>query len=530
MTFHKKLSVPFILCLILIFGCSGGKENETVNSLPAKKRPNIIFIMTDDHAKSAVSLYGSKLIQTPNIDRIGKEGMVFNNAFVTNALCGPSRAVMLTGKFSHINGFRDNRDKFDGDQPTVIKHLQKSGYYTSMIGKWHLRSVPQGFDYWNILINQGNYYNPNMVEMGDTLRREGYTTDIITDLTIETIDKQVNREQPFCVLMHQKAPHRGWMPNVKHLTPGDTTRYPLPETFYDDYKNRSAAAGEQDMEIKNMFYSMDMKLHPAEEPGSGGQASFDAKANWENIYKRLTPAQKEAWDAYYKPISEAFYRDNPKGRELEEWMYQRYISDYLKTIVSVDENIGRLLDYLEEKELLDNTLIIYTSDQGFFLGEHGWYDKRFMYEPSLSIPLVMRLPGLITANSTTDVLAQNIDFAPTLLEIASIEVPDDMQGRSLKPVLEGTSKDWRDEIYYHYYEYPHGWHNVKRHYGIRTERYKLIHFYNDIDAWEMYDLENDPNEMENLFDDPAHTEKREELTTRLAKLRIAMKDTTQLLP
>ena len=493
------------------------------------KRPNIIFIMTDDHAKSAVSLYGSQLVETPNIDRIGREGITFDNAFVTNALCGPSRAVMLTGKFSHINGFRDNRDRFDGDQATVIKYLQNSGYYTSMIGKWHLRSVPQGFDYWNVLIDQGNYYNPDMVEMGDTTRLEGYTTDIITDLTIETIEKRRDKDKPFCILMHQKAPHRAWMPNIKHLDPGDTSRYPVPGTFFDDYSTRSAAAREQDMEIKDMFHSMDMKLYLPEDrkdPGSGGQSAFDA--NWDNIYGRLTAEQRQAWDAYYKPISDAFYNDNLKGKDLEAWMYQRYISDYLKTIVSVDENIGKLLDYLEGQGMLDNTLIVYTSDQGFFLGEHGWYDKRFMYEPSLGIPLVMRLPGLIKGNSKTDLLVQNLDFAPTLLELAGVDIPVDMQGKSLFPLLKGNSEEWRDEIYYHYYEYPHGWHNVKRHYGIRTERYKLIHFYQDIDAWELYDLENDPDELNNLIDNPAHRETKEGLMKRLADLKVSVNDTVRL--
>ena len=521
----------YFLMLALIFGCSQESGKDAESSEIAKEQPNIIFIMTDDHAKSAVSLYGSDLIKTPNIDRIGREGITFNNAFVTNALCGPSRAVMLTGKFSHINGFRDNRDLFDGDQPTVIKYLQNSGYFTSMIGKWHLRSVPQGFDYWNVLIGQGNYYNPTMVEMGDTTRREGYTTDIVTDLTIETIEKRTDKDKPFCILMHQKAPHRGWMPNIKHLDPEDTTRYPLPETFFDDYNTRSLAAKEQDMEIRNMYHSMDMKLYlpeGKEDPGSGGQAKFEVGASWNNIYDRFTPEQQQAWDAYYKPISDAFYQANPQGKELTEWMYQRYISDYLKTIVSVDENIGRLLDYLEREGILDNTLIVYTSDQGFFLGEHGWYDKRFMYEPSLGIPLVMRLPDLIKENSKTDLLVQNIDFAPTLLELAGVDVPADMQGRPLIPLLKGANDAWRDEIYYHYYEYPHGWHNVKRHYGIRTERYKLIHFYNDIDAWEMYDLQNDPHEMNNIIDDPAQREKRDELMQRLADLRVSVQDTIRL--
>lgn len=484
--------------------------------------PNIIFIMTDDHAKNAISIYGSGLIETPNIDRIGREGIVFERAFVTNSICGPSRAVALTGKFSHLNGFRHNQDTFDGSQQTFVKLLQQQGYFTGMVGKWHLRSVPQGFDYWKILIDQGEYYNPQFVEMGDTLAVEGYATDLITDETINTIENRVGENQPFCILMHQKAPHRNWMPNTKHLTPGDTTTYPIPETFYDDYAGRSAAAKEQDMEIKNMYHSTDMKLYMAEDeedPGTGGLKEFPAKLVWRMQYNRLTEQQKQAWDAYYKPISDAFYQAKPKGKDLAEWKYQRYISDYLKTIVSVDENIGRLMDYLESKNLLENTLIVYTSDQGFFLGEHGWYDKRFMYEPSVSTPLLMRYPEGIPAGSKTTKLVQNVDFAPTLLDMCGIAIPEDMQGVSLVPLIHDTDKaDWRDKIYYHYYEYPFGWHDVKRHYGIRTERYKLIHFYNDIDAWEMYDLETDPNEMNNLAGNPEYADLQDELKQQLDEL------------
>lgn len=381
-------SFLIIVALTLLLACKQPPAEKQI------KRPNILLIVTDDHAKNAVSLFGSKLLQTPNIDRIGKEGIKFENAFVTNSLCGPARAVMLTGKYSHINGFRDNNDVFDNSQVTIPKILNREGYYTAVVGKWHLVTEPTGFDYWNILIDQGSYYNPDFVEMGDTTIREGYSTDIITDLAIRTLDSRPS-DKPFYLMLHQKAPHRNWMPNLKHLGKFDSTELPVPETFFDDYNTRTAAAREQDLEVRKMFHAYDLKLKIPEgqkDPGSGGFTNADGKKFWENDYKRFTEEQKKLWDEYYKPISDAFYKANLKGKRLEEWMYQRYIKDYLACVMSVDENIGRVLEYLEKKGELENTLIIYTSDQGFFLGEHGWYDKRFMYEESLGIPLVLRFP------------------------------------------------------------------------------------------------------------------------------------------
>ncbi|HMJ69368.1 MAG TPA: sulfatase [Cyclobacteriaceae bacterium] len=507
--------------LVLMISC----KTET------KKRPNVIIIMTDDHAKNAVSAFGSKMINTPNIDRIAKEGIKFNNAFVTNALCGPSRAVILTGKYSHINGFRDNQSVFDNRQMTFIKLLKEAGYYTAVVGKWHLVTEPTGFDYWNILDDQGSYYNPDFIEMGDTTRKVGYTTDLVTDEALKVLDKQTD-DKPFCLMLHQKAPHRNWMPNFKHFGMFDKDTIPLPETFFDDYSTRSDAARQQDMEIVNMFRSSDMKLIlPAgmKDPGSGGGNGFDGAKIWAADYERFNEEQKQLWDAYYKPISDAFYKMNPKGDDLKKWMYERYMKDYLACVASVDENIGRLLDYLERRKMLDNTLIIYTSDQGFFLGEHGWYDKRFMYEESLGTPLVMRYPQRMPGGLVSEQLVLNLDIAPTILEAAGLTVPADMQGRSLLPLMNATpQKEWRSSVYYHYYEFPYGWHNVKKHYGLRTDRYKLIRFYNDIDAWELYDLKNDPKELHNIYDDPENKQLVDSLKLELDKLRTEFKDTVGL--
>jgi arylsulfatase A-like enzyme len=446
---------------------------------------------------------------------------------VTNSICGPSRAVLLTGKYSHINGFRDNRSRFDGAQQTFPKILHAAGYYTAMIGKWHLASDPTGFDYWNVLIGQGQYYNPVLIEMGDTLQHEGYATDIITDLAIETLENRRPQEQPFCLFVHQKAPHRNWMPDAKHLELFKDRTMPMPATLFDDYTGRSRAASEQDMRIDDMWLSYDLKLYlrdTADETGTGGKKSW-LTTGIEPDLQRMTEAQRQAWEAHYRPISEAFYQHKPEGRALSAWKYQRYIKDYLRCIASVDDNVGRLLDYLEKTGQLDNTIIVYTSDQGFFLGEHGWYDKRFMYEPALTIPLLMRFPPKIPAGTVSAALALNLDFAPTLLDVAGIRPPADMQGQSLLPLLRtGKAKGWRKSMYYHYYEYPYGWHNVKKHYGIRTQRYKLIHFYNDIDAWELYDLKRDPDEMHNLYGRRKYKRRVQKLKRELLRLQTLYRD------
>ena len=511
--------VAYIIIGIVLTGCAGVEKDEK------KDRPNILFIMTDDHAKNAMSIYSDHLINTPNLDRIGEEGMVFNRSFVTNSICGPSRAVFLTGKYSHINGFRHNYDEFDSAKMTYPKILRKEGYYTSVIGKWHLKSVPAGFDYWNVLIDQGDYYNPTMVEMGDTINHKGYSTTVITDMAIETLENRIPSDQPFCLMVQHKAPHRNWMPDTTHLSIGEKT-YPVPNNFYDTYENRQAAA-EQDQSIDRMFMSQDMKLHPdrvVETGSGGGPDGYDARKSWKRTYDRFTPEQRERWDEYYDPINDEFYGADLTGKELLEWKYQRYINDYLKCIMSVDDNVGRLLNYLEGKGLLDNTLVVYTSDQGFYLGEHGWYDKRFMYEESFGMPLVMRYPKVIKPGSVNDDLVMNLDFAPTVMDLLNIETNEPWQGESLLPLMRGEEvSDWRDGIYYHYYEYPFGWHKVKRHYGIRTDRYKLIHFYNDIDKWELYDLQEDPHEMNNIYDE-AEPELIVELTRKLDELQVQYGD------
>ncbi len=490
--FFQLAIVSFSLGIV-----SCNKDGENTKE---KQSPNIVFIMTDDHAKRAVSAYSTELLETPHIDRLGKSGITFDNAFVTNSICGPSRAVFLTGKFSHINGFKANQDTFDGNQATLPKYLQKAGYYTSVVGKWHLKSTPQGFDEYKVLIGQGEYYNPTIITENDTSVIEGYSTNIITDLAMDVMNRAKESNKPFFVMVHQKAPHRNWMPDSKHLRLAEKD-YPLPDTFYDNYETRTAAAREQDIEIDDMYLGLDMKLpvfSKEEETGTGGNPKVASYNWWKHNYESLTSEQRAAWDAYYSPLINEYYESNLSGKDLTEWKYKRYINDYAKCIMSVDDNLGRILDYLDENDLADNTLIIYTSDQGFFLGEHGWYDKRFMYEPSLAIPLLMRYPKKMKKGIRVKELVQNLDLAPTILDAAGVDIPEDMQGKSLLQFFSDKKPgNWRKKIYYHYYQ-DGVWHYVKKHLGIRDDRYKLIYFY-DIDDWELYDLVKDPEEVENLY-------------------------------
>ena len=493
---------------------------------PPAPPPNIIFIMADDHAEQAIGAYGSRLVETPNIDRIAREGIRFDNAFVTNSICAPSRAVLLTGKYSHRNGLRDNRDEFDGGQVTFPKLLQKAGYQTAIVGKWHLKTAPTGFDHWKVLDDQGEYYRPLFIDGGKEVERPGYATDLITDLALDFLEKR-DRERPFALLYHHKAPHRNWMPNVKHLGLYAGRDLPLPETFWDDYAGRPAAAG-QDMRIADMYLSQDLKLQEevyGEETGTGGLKGYPAGEAWKKSYARMTPEERAAWDAHYGPVNEAFRRQRPTGRALAEWKYQRYLKDYLRCVASIDENVGRVLDYLDRAGLAENTIVVYTSDQGFYLGEHGWYDKRFMYEESLSTPLVVRYPRTVPAGQVSKAMVLNLDFAPSLLDYAGAPVPKEMQGRSLRPLLEGRPPaDWRRAFYYRYYEFPHGWHDVRPHYGVRTERHKLIHFTGDMDVWELYDLEADPHELVNRYAAPAYQSVRKELHRTLESLRRELGD------
>ena len=468
----------------------------------AAERPNILFIFTDDHASAAIGAYGSRVNQTPNIDRIAEEGMLFRNCLVTNSICSPSRAVILTGKHSHLNGVLDNRVRFDGAQQTFPKLLRAAGYQTAMVGKWHLKSTPTGFDYFNVLIGQGPYYNPPMRTGGidgqvTRVEQTGYTTDILTDHALDWLREGRDADKPFMLMLQHKAPHRHWQPGPNHLTMYDDVEIPEPDTLFDDYAGRGTPAHTQEMTVAHHLSENDLKLSPQ---------------------RGLTDAQRVAWDAAYGPKNEAFRKANLSGKALVRWKYQRYIKDYLRCVAAVDDSIGRVLDYLDESGLAENTVVIYTSDQGWYLGEHGWYDKRWMYEESLRTPLVVRWPGVTQPGGVNKHLVSNLDFAQTFLEIAGADAPADMQGRSLVPLLEGESPDdWRTSHYYHYYEYP-GAHSVRRHYGVRTGHHKLIYFYN-LDEWELYDLEKDPQELESVYADPAYQEVVSELKIELTRLR-----------
>ena len=465
-------------------------------------RPNILFIFSDDHAWQAVSAYNDSLIQTPNIDRIAKEGMRFDRCLVPNPLCGPSRATVLTGTHSHINGFWSNsRCTFDGSQTTFPKLLQKADYQTAVIGKWHLGSEPTGFDFWEILPGQGDYYNPKMILNGEEKRLEGYVTDIITDRSLDWLEKR-DPSKPFLLMCHQKAPHRNWQPNVTKLNFDEGKEYPEPSNLFDDYSGRGQGERDQKMSIAGTMHRHDLKLStPA----------------------RLDPEQKAAWDAYYKPRNEAFEKADLQGDDLVRWKYQRYMHDYLATVSSVDDSVGRLLDYLKENDLEENTIVIYASDQGFFLGEHGWFDKRWIYEESARTPFLMKWPARIKPATVSKALVSNLDFAETLLDAAELPIPERMQGRSLLPLLNGeTPEDWRTGFYFHYYDQP-SIHEVPRHYGIITDRYKLFHCYKPDDYWEMFDLEKDPKEMTSVYDDPEYAPVRKELEAELAQLRKDLK-------
>ncbi len=493
------------------------------------QKPNIIFIMSDDHAFQAISAYDDKLIETPNIDRLAKEGMRFNRAYVTNSICSPSRAVILTGKHSHLNGVRDNINVFDSARQTFPKILQQSGYETAVIGKWHLKSQPSGFDYWRVLPDQGVYYQPKFRTPGGIITEQGYVTDVITDLALEWLSDVRDKSKPFMLMYQHKAPHRSWMPAQEYLDEFMNKPIPLPETLFDDYSGRGTAAKDAEMRIKeHMGLTNDNKIKPeiVDELGLEEFSQWYA-AIYERNYNLMTANEQQKWDATYGPVNNEFLKNPPTGDSLTLWKYRRYMEDYLASIKSVDDNVGRLLDYLEESGLDENSIVVYTSDQGFYLGEHGWFDKRFMYEESFRTPLLIRWPGKIEPASVNENLVQNLDFAETFLDAAGVEIPGDMQGQSLLPLLEDKTDDWRDALYYHYYEYP-GIHAVKRHYGISTERYKLIHFYHDVDEWELYDLVKDPQEMRNVINDPGYSQIKTDLEKRLMELRIQYGDSDEL--
>lgn len=487
-----------VACLFYLTMSCKKKESDIVEQI---KPPNIIFIMSDDHGAQAISAYGHELSQlapTPNIDRLAKNGVMFKNAFCTNSICGPSRAVILTGKHSHINGFRMNGDRFDGNQATLPKYLQEIGYQTAIVGKWHLHGKPQGFNYWDILNDQGNYYNPEFIKGSDTTVVKGYATDIITKKGLDWLKQKEDTTQPFFLMVHHKAPHRNWMPALRHANLYDSIQFPLPDTYFQHFENQQAAKEQKQTIYEDMYEGHDLKMSAAY-----GSTAL-AHNPWPKDFDRMSTGQRKTWDNAYLHKNNAFYNADLHGKELATWKGQRYLQDYLATIASVDEGVGEILDYLEETGLDQNTLVIYTSDQGFYLGERGWFDKRFMYEESLRMPLLAQLPGRIKPGTITDAMVQNLDFAPTLLDLAGgTQYTKEMQGKSFKTVLDGTEADFKEGIYYHYYDYP-AFHMVKKQYGIRTKRYKLIHFYDDIDAWEFYDLEKDPKELYNAIYDEGY--------------------------
>lgn len=471
------------------------------------QRYNVVYIMSDDHTAQMMSCYDKRNISTPNLDRIARDGVIFTNSFVANSLSGPSRACMITGKHSHKNGFTNNEHGvFDNTQPTMPKYLQAAGYQTAMIGKLHLNSWPTGFDYWEMLPGQGSYYNPTFYRMDKKLYQEkGYITDLVTEKSINWLEHR-DKSRPFALFVHHKAVHRDWLPPLKYLREYEDVTFPVPETFYDDYKGRIAAQ-QQEMSIaKDMDMAYDVKVY---HPGDKGGLAQGYAGN----VSRLDSADQKIYWQFYDSITTDFDRRHLTGKALAEYKFQRFMRDYAKVVKSLDDNVGRLLDYLRDQNLLDSTLVVYCSDQGFYMGEHGWFDKRFIYEESLRTPLVMRLPAGLKARGEIKEMVQNIDYAPTFLTLAGLPVPKDMQGVSLLPLLRGEHpKDWRKSVYYHYYEYP-AEHAVKRHYGIRSQRYTLTHFYNDIDVWELYDLKKDPQQMHNIYGKPG----TEKLTRKLKK-------------
>ncbi len=478
----------------------------TFTAPAAAPRPNILFIMTDDHAAHAIGAYGSKINQTPNLDRLGAQGLRLNNCFAANSICTPSRATILTGQYSHRNGV-PVFNNLDPATITVAHRLRDAGYYTAMLGKWHLGSDPQGFDHWNILPGQGRYNDPILYDRDGHRIYKGYVTEIITDLTIEVL-KNRPQDKPFFIMSHHKAPHRNWTPSERYRREFANRQIPEPATLFDDYAGRTDALREQQQSVFRNLTRHDLKLvPPADLKGPARQQWLDVEP---------TEVELEV-DGGKKLL---------RGEELNRWKYQRYLQDYLACVQSVDDSVGKLLDWLDANGLRENTLVIYTSDQGFFLGDHGMYDKRFMYEPSLRMPFLARWPAQIKPGTVSDGLAINPDFAPTFLDLAGVTIPADMQGRSLAPLFAGGKPSgWRQEIYYRYYHDP-GHHDTRAHCGVRTDTHKLIHYWK-ADQWELYDLAHDPDEMKNLYAAPVAQPIVTDLKARLVRLKQALGDTDQ---
>lgn len=488
-------------------------------------RPNIIFIFSDDHAPHAIGAYDGlykPLNPTPNIDKLAADGMLFRNSFCTNSICGPSRAVILTGKHSHKNGFMNNGNQFDGDQQTFPKLLQKAGYQTAIYGKWHLKSDPQGFDDWRVLPGQGEYYNPVMIGPEGRGRIQGYCSDVVTDLAIDWLKNGREKDKPFMLMCQHKAPHRNWMPPERYLNLYDNVQIPEPNTLFDQYEDNASPARNQEMEIDrhmNLVFDLFTNLDPDANPGEQQASDRSGHRNLRN----MTEAQIAAWHEAFDNENEAFRKANLKGKDLVRWKYQRYMKNYLACVKSVDDSVGAITKFLEEAGLADNTLVIYSSDQGFYLGDHGWFDKRWMYEESLKMPFIVKWPGTVKPGTENKLMVQNLDYAETFLDVAGAQIPEDMQGVSLVPLLKGEQPaDWRDAIYYHYYEFP-SVHMVARHYGIRTDRYKLMYFY-QMNEWEFYDLDKDPDELTNAYNNSQYQDVIAELKAKLKELREKYED------
>jgi arylsulfatase A-like enzyme len=496
-------------------------------SLLAAERPNILFIFTDDHAPHSIGAYDGWLKDvnpTPNIDKLASQGMLFKNSFCTNSICGPSRAVIQTGKHSHINGFMTNGNKFDGDQQTFPKLLQKADYQTAMIGKWHLGTDPQGFDFWKVLPGQGDYYNPAFKSPKGREVIEGYCTDLVTGMALEWLENGRDKEKPFMLMCQHKAPHRTWMPPLRYLTLYDDVNIPEPATLFDNWEDNASPARHQEMEIDGhlniVFDCFGPPLH-GWDPDSGKSVDRSGFRN----KQKMTPEQLKAWNKVFDAKNNELVKLNLKGKDLIRWKYHRYIRNYLRCVKGVDDSVGQLMNYLEEKGLAENTIVIYSSDQGFYLGDHGWYDKRWMYEESLQMPFICKWPNVTKPGSVNEELIQNLDYAETFLDVAGVEIPSDMQGKSLVPLLKGeTPADWRDSIYYHYHEFP-SVHMVAKHNGVRTKRYKLIQFY-QFGEWEFYDLEKDPDELQNEYNNPQYAKEVAKLKKQLIEQETLYKENT----
>ena len=501
------------------------------NQSSGDQKPNIVFIFSDDHAPHAIGAYNGWLKSvnpTPRIDELAKQGMLFEKSFCTNSICGPSRAVIMTGKHSHKNGFMNNGNTFNWNQQTFPKILRKAGYTTALYGKSHLKGNPKGFDDWKVLPGQGDYYNPDLITPKGRVRIDGHCTDVVTDLAVEWLKTGRDKTKPFMLMVQHKAPHRNWMPALRHLPLYDDIKIPEPTTLFDKWEDNAPPAHHQELEIdRHMDINYDLFLDlTADYEGTPSQKRQDRSA-WRNM-KKMTKDQLSSWRAFYGPRDKAFHEANLSGKELVRWKFQRYAKNYLRCVRGVDDSVGKIQDTLKNLKLDDNTVVIYSSDQGFYIGDHGWYDKRWMYEESLMMPLIVKWPGVTKPDSRSVQMVQNLDYAQTFLEMAGAEIPSNMQGRSLVPILKnGKADDWRKSIYYHYYEYP-SVHMIPRHYGIRTERYKLIHFYQFGNEWEMYDLKEDPDELTNIYGKADKKSLQKDLKEQLVAIRKFYDDNTDV--